>query len=259
MHQEDAITLLIAWMRDPQYLKGHSSYGYDVYLPSLIRAHLRITGTPHENVEPELGRIIPVFYAAAWELCRRGIIRPGINSYTAQATQDGSAGNGYSITPFGRQWVDEHDRDDFVPTEPQRFAEMLKPFKERFGPGFYERAQEAIRCYGAHAYLACCAMCGGAAESIILSIAITKKDEASILKTYSSSGGRGRVEKIITANLNEYQKREYQGYTNLIKYWRDESSHGKKSDIQDNEAFTSIALLLRLAKFVNDNWNNLIK
>ena len=185
-------------------------------------------------------------------------MRPGVHSYGAQATQDGSAGNGYSMTPFGQEWVKQSDSDDYVPTEPARFAEMLKPYRVRFGPGFYERAQEAVRCYNAHTYLACCAMCGGASESIILAVAIAKKDESSVLKMYCSEGGRGRVENLVVGHLKEHQKREYQSYSTLLKYWRDESSHGRKSDIQDNEAYTSIVLLLRFAKFVNDFWDDVM-
>lgn len=259
-HQEDASNLLIKWMRDNEFLKGQSRYGYDVYLPSLIEAYLKIEGVEHTKVQKLLKELILVFYPAAWELCRRGILRPGVNQYLAQATSDGNAGNGYSITPFGSKWLAESNQDDYVPTEPERFAQMLEPFRQKFGPGFYERAQEAIRCYGAHAYLACCAMCGGASESIMLSAAIAKtKDEADILKKYRSSNGRSTIENILIGKQKNNLKIEYRDCTRLLKYWRDESSHGKKSSIKDNEAFTSLALLLRFAKFVDDNWLELTK
>jgi hypothetical protein len=258
MNQEDATNLLIQWLRSPNH-GGWSSYGYEVYLPAMIREHLRSQGIQHHEQENNLREMIPHFYAAAWDLCRRGILRPGVHSYMAQATADGSAGNGYSITPFGEKWLSESERDDYVPTEPGRFAKMLEPFRNRFGPGFYERAQEAVRCYGAHAYLACCAMCGGASESIILALAIAKKSEEEVLKAYASSNGRSRVENMVIGQANNFIQREYQGYSSLLKYWRDESAHGKISEINDNEAYTSIALLLRFAKFADDNWNILTK
>ena len=252
MNQEDATNLLVQGMRSPNQC---SSYGYEIYLPLMIRAHLESQGIQHIEQEQKLREMIPHFYASAWDLCRRGILRPGVHSYMAQATDDGNAGNGYSITPFGKKWLSESDRDDYVPTEPGRFAEMLQEYQDRFGPGFYERAQEAVRCYGAHAYLACCAMCGGASESIILALAIAKKNEEYVLKAYASSKGRSRVENMVIGQANKFLKREYQGYSSLIKYWRDESAHGKVSEITDNEAYTSIALLLRFAKFADDNWN----
>lgn len=256
MNQEDATNLLTTWLRSPNH-GGYGSYGYDIYLPALIREELRSQGVQHHEQEQQLREWIPHFYAAAWDLCRRGILRPGVHSYLAQATDDGNAGNGYSITPFGSKWLEESDRDDYVPTEPGRFASMLEAYRDQFGPGFYERAQEAVRCYGAHAYLACCAMCGGASESIILSLAIAKKSEEEVLKAYASANGRSRVENIVVGQANSYLKREYQGYSNLIKYWRDESAHGKVSGINDNEAYTSIALLLRFAMFAKDNWEEL--
>lgn len=257
MNLEDATALLIRWFRNPDHA-GFGSYGYDFYLPHLITTYLRSQGVHHQEEENKLRELCPVFYAAAWDLCRRGIVRPGINEYGAQATDAGNAGNGYSITPFGKKWLEESDQDDFIPTEPGRFAEMLTPYRENFGPGFYERAQEAIRCYGAHAYLACCAMCGASAESIILATAIAKDKEENVLKIYSSASGRSRIENLLIGKVRKQIQNEYKGYTSLLKYWRDEAAHGQASEIKDNEAYTSLSLLLRFASFVSDNWEELI-
>jgi hypothetical protein len=196
-------------------------------------------------------------YGAAWELCRRGILRPGINAYGAQATDAGGSGEGYSITPFGRQWLAEADKDDFVPTEPERFAQMFVPHRERLGAAFYERSQEAVRCYGAHAYLACCAMCGAAAESILLATAIAKSDEATVLAAYQSSGGRRKVENMIVGKATKELSQEYLSYTVLLKYWRDQAAHGKPSRIGDAEAYTSLGMLLRFAIYTAERWQEL--
>lgn len=166
LNQADVTALLVQMLRAPDH-GNYGSYGYGLYLPALVRVHLEKRGVHHHDQEPQLREMMPGLYAAAWDLCRRGILRPGVHSYGAQATADGASGNGYTITPFGKQWLAESDKDDFVPTEPERFAEMLAPHRKRFGPSFQERAQEAIRCYGAHAYLACCTMCGAAAETYI--------------------------------------------------------------------------------------------
>jgi hypothetical protein len=251
--QADATNLLIGWLREPDH-GGYSAYGYDIYLPALVRAYLSKQGIHHHDQEGKLREMIPMLYAAAWDLCRRGILRPGIHSYNAQATADGASGNGYSITPFGKQWLAEADQDNFVPTEPERFGQMLAPYRQRFGPSFQERVQEAIRCYGAHAYLACCTMCGAGAESILLATAIAKADEATVLSQYNTSGGRRRVENIILGKARQEIRDEYVGYMTLLKYWRDQAAHGKVSGIKDNEAYTSLALLLRFAIFVNDHW-----
>lgn len=254
--QADATTLLIGWLQSPDH-GNYGSYGYDVYLPNLIRMYLTKNGIQHDQFEQKLRTMMPALYAAAWDLCRRGVLRPGIHSYNAQATADGASGNGYSFTPFGRQWLAESNKDSFVPTEPERFAEMLSPFKDLFGPAFHERAQEAIRCYGAHAYLACCGMCGAAAESVLLATAIEKADEVTVLTQYNRSSGRKHVENLIFGKSRQELQKEYSGYSTLLKYWRDQASHGHTSRIQDNEAYTSLALLLRYVHFSKDNWSEL--
>ena len=228
-----------------------------MYLPDLLRFYFEKQGM--KNAEQKLRELSPIFYAAGWELCRRGILRPGIKHYGAQATADGGAGNGYSITPFGRIWLQESQKDDFVPTEPERFGEILAKYKSKFGAGFHERAQQAIRCYGAHAYLACCVMCGASAESVILSAAIEKeKNETDILKKYTSSNGRSKIENILIGKARKQLQDDYRAYSTLLKYWRDEAAHGRASNIEDNEAYTSLALLLRLAMFIDDNWEELV-
>ncbi|HPG39973.1 MAG TPA: hypothetical protein PLP19_11090 [bacterium] len=255
MNIEDAINHIIVCLRS-ENSKKYQQYGYELYIPKIIGDYLGENSWDHQR--SRVRELSPDFYAAAWELCRRGIIRPGIKEFDAQATDDGSSGNGYSITPFGKKWLEETNQDTFVPTEPDRFAKMLEPYKDRFGPGFYERAQEAIRCYGAHAYLACCAMCGAATESILLATAIAKTgDEKQVLKIYSSSLGRSRVENMIIGQVKSYLKEKFNALNELLKYWRDEAAHGKPTNISDNEAYTSIALLLRFAMSVNDNWDEL--
>jgi len=259
MREEDAFLYIIKLVRE-ESSNHYSNYGYDIYLPKVIESYLKSTIPNidnHEEYKKER-ELSPIFLSAAWDLCRRGILRPGVRIIGEQETRDGSAGNGYSITPFGLQWIQEAENDSFVPTEPGRFAEMLLPFKDRFGPGFYTRAQEAIRCYGAHAYLASCAMCGAAAESILLATAIKKEgDENQVLNMYRTANGRSRVENIVIGQAREQLKREFLGLTGLLKYWRDEASHGLATSISDNEAYTSLAMLLRYAIVVNDCWDEL--
>lgn len=260
MNVEEAEAFLIRWLRDPAIRRsGYSSYGYDLYLPNVMRDYLTHQGKDPLHSEGEIGGLSPHFYAAGRDLCRRGILRPGIRTYGEQATADGASGNGYSITPFGQHWLAECDRDDFVPTEPGRFAHMLERFRDRFGPTFYERAQEAVKCYGAHAYLACCVMCGASAESILLATAIFKQDKDSVLSMYNTAQGRSRIEKILIGQAREQLQREFRGFLTLLKYWRDEASHGQPSRIGDNEALTSLAFLLRFASFVDDHWMELVE
>lgn len=259
MTYDDAYLILVDQLRKGKHV-AHSQYGYDVYIPYLISNYLKSENPRFEynEIQRQTIELSPYFYAAAWELSRRGILRPGVRQMNTQVTDDGSGGAGYSITPAGRQWLAEADKETFIPTEPFRFQQLLQPFEDRFGPGFRERAQEAARCYRAHAFVACCAMAGAAAESILLALAIAKTgDEELVLKKYAGAEGRGRVENLIVGKAQEHIQREFKGFMVLLKYWRDQASHGIATNLSDNEAYIALTLLLRFAHFANDQWKEL--
>lgn len=101
-------------------------------------------------------------------------------------------------------------------------------------------------------------MCGAAAESILLATAIAKTgDEQKVLAAYSTAKGRASVENMVIGQATDNLKREFQGLTSLLKYWRDAAAHGQASTISDNEAYTSLALLLRYGTFVSEKWQEL--
>jgi hypothetical protein len=259
---EDAVKYLIAALKkDRPHNTGYGDYGYDLYVPNVIREYVsaeeRIRDDGSGTAERRVKQLSPAFFSAAWELSRRGIVRPGVKAMGEQSTQDGGAGAGFSVTPFGREWLKEAD-DTFVPTEPERFAQLIAPFRGKYGPGFHQRAQEAIRCYGAHAFLACCVMCGAASESILLSVAIAKNgNEHEVLNQYRSASGRSKIENLIIGKASAQLRTAFLGLTDLLKYWRDESAHGSSSAISDVEAYTSLALLLRFAQFSQERWSEL--
>jgi hypothetical protein len=262
MKIEDAERVIIESFREPDAFANRfgSNHGYQFYIPNIIRWHLVQLGKdPRDDRGKEYKQVSTVFYNAAWELCRRGILRPSLYEIGLGKTTDASIhGNGYSLTSFGEQWLEEEGKIPFMPVVPGRLSELLTPFKDRFGMGYYSRSQEGIRCYKAHVYLACCTMCGAAAESILLATAIAKSgDEEKILKMYLSSQGRSRVESFILGQATTHIKRVFDGYLPLLKYWRDESAHGKVSSISESEAYISLNSLLRFAMFVNDNWDEL--
>lgn len=261
INEEDAFHIIVRHLRDGRRPDDASSYGYDLYIPAVIYRYLRSDMGVLQPYNTQLvEELSPHFYAAAWELCRRGIVRPGVRAHGQQVTNDGSGGNGYSITPSGRRWLLEAGGYEYVPIQPGRFAGILDSFTPKLGQTFRDRSQEAIKCYNALAYLACCAMCGAAAESIILTLAIEKtKDRDKILRDYESAGGRGRVENLLIGQQQKAFQEEFRGLSSLLKYWRDASSHGKRSGIGDNEAYTSLAMLLRFAQFSTDKWLDLTR
>lgn len=101
-------------------------------------------------------------------------------------------------------------------------------------------------------------MCGAAAESVLLSVAIAKtSDEAIVLKEYRTANGRSKVENLILGKSRQQLQTGLRAFTEPLKYWRDESAHGLASRISDEQAYTSLATMLRLAQFANDNWQEL--
>ena len=255
--EDDALNFIVRALRDTKENVGN--FGCDVYMPQIFNLYLKnVCGHQDYRIEAGYEEIAPAFYAAAWELCRRGVLRPGVSNFNQH--EQGGFVNGYSITPTGAKWIKEAGHYDCLPIEPGRFSKLLDSFFPRFGADFRERSQEALRCYGANAYLACCAMCGAAAESILLAVAIAKDgDQEKIEKAYLASGGRGKIEKIILTSQPDPVEKECRGYLSLLKYWGDLTPHGKASGITDGEAHTSLMLLLRFAQFVNDRWDELTR
>ena len=101
-------------------------------------------------------------------------------------------------------------------------------------------------------------MCGAAAESILLKAAIKKGNEEDVIKEYRSANGRIKIENRLFGQVRQQLRDDYKGYTMLLKYWRDLAAHGTPAKINDNEAYTALALLLRFAMFINNNWEELV-
>jgi hypothetical protein len=196
------------------------------------------------------------FYCAAWRLTGRGILAQA--PAFVQPNYGGTAGTHFIITEYGAKWLAGLSDYDCAPTEYGRFSELLAGHARKLGNGYHARSQEAVACYRAQTYLACCAMCGAAAESITLALAIAKKgNEAEILKEYGSSGGRGRIERFLLAQQDANITRNLPNYTALLNEWRDVAAHGDAPNVGEEEAFTALMLLLRFARFAEDRWNDI--
>jgi hypothetical protein len=246
--QTEAHSLIVKWIRAPD--QNARSYGYDLYLPPVISKHLG--NPPFGELELFMRVNMPAFTAAAWELCRRGMLRPGVRDYGGQGT---SEGYGYSITQLGEEWLAESKSDPYIAIEPNQIGAMLAQHRDRFGDGFRERSQEAVRCYQANAHLACCAMCGAAAESVLLGLAFARHSETQVLKEYLAKGGRGRVQAKIFGSVPRFLQDQASAGLSLLKYWRDDAAHGGFSGLSEAHSFTSLLLLLRLVALADDHWD----
>jgi hypothetical protein len=250
---EDALQYLLDYIAKPRK-SDYSSFGYDIYLPNVIPAFLsEVHGVPEREARGLPSEAIsPAFYDAAWTLCRHGILRPGIKRTGAQSAGEG---DGYSVTGMGRTWVADGASYPLV-VDTTRVNALFAKLSAHFGPGFQQRANEAVRCHAFGCYLASCAMCGAAAESMLLAVAIAKtRNEERTLKMYHAPHGRRNVVESIVSGLKPSIASPFRSATGLLSYWRDEAAHGMASEISEIEAHDAIARLMRFAQFASDNWD----
>ncbi len=260
MNAEDAAAFIVDCIAKPRPSAGYSTYGYEVYVPNFIAAYLSEVERPpgHESTwreGPRARELAPIFNEAAWDLCRRGILRPGVQKLGGQG--DGGTGNGYTVTAMGRAWLAKGTLTPIL-FDQSRLGQLFETLSKPLGRGFQQRATEAATCHALGCYLASCAMCGAAAESILLSVAIAKiGDEATVLKTYLSSQGRKRTINSIIHGAVPALADPFKAATSLLSYWRDEAAHGAVSEISEIEAHTALGRLVRFAQFTCDNWAEL--
>jgi hypothetical protein len=262
---EQAFDIIVDRLRscpDPTNSALHSTAtrGCDIYLPLLVPGAANELGDrtafAHGGAKEDKARWYLPFYDAASELCRIGVLRAGERMPMGASMQPGFQGDGYSLTTFGRSWV--ASKPESAPRDPARLIAVLQPFAGRFGAGFVQRAAEAVGCYRTGHYLATCVMCGAAAESILLAIAMTKvKDENEVLREYRSASGRKRVTDRIGGQLKGGLRDQLETFVRLLGYWRDDAGHGRDSSISEAEGNMALLQLLRFAQFAHSEWDAL--
>ena len=238
-------------------LKGGTagSYGYELYPPKIAsKIAFQSSGGHSLSAGPIELELDPIFFEAAWHLCRRGIVRPGPKDRNAQSVQAG----GYCLTVFGKNMLQNLTEDDVVVMQPGSLAAAMASYKGLFGEGFQQRAQEAIACRNAEAWLACCAMAGAAAESIMLAIAAKKTSDLDrVWKEYNGSGGRGKIISLIVGALPDWQKASFKSFASIISLWRDEAAHGAPTALTTANADEALRQLLHMCQWVKKYWNEL--
>jgi hypothetical protein len=272
MHHEDALKFMAAKISaDPKFFIADSSRTeIDVWIPRAVQLFLsqENPGNPKfNNLEycqygdqrGEFDHVWIAFYDAAAELCRRGIFRLGDKCKKALGGAPlYTLSDGYSITVAGSEWF-KNSTTRYVPTAPGRYLECLKNPGKVLGAGFLQRASEAAGCHAYENHLACCAMCGAAAESALLATANAKTDDpARVQREYNKRDGRRNVTKLIFGSSPTSRlANEFESAFNLLTYWRDEAAHGGPSTITQAQAYDALDRLLRLAFFAWDNWTEL--
>ena len=259
---DEAIAFILTFLRDRTETNSGrpnpagSVYGYDVYAPTLARQWVMGREGFSGNQDRAAQEVSGVFFEAAWELCRRGVLRPGVRLMATQAVSDGG---GYSLTSHGASWLREADDAQFIVLQPGALASVFAGFRDMFGDGYHQRAQEALRCRSAEAWLATCAMVGAAAESILLALAVAKAgNEDSVLRSYLGRDGRKAVLNGLTGQASREVAQGLQSGMVLLSYWRDSTSHGQAAAVTAPEAEQALRELLTLSKFAADHWSEIV-
>jgi hypothetical protein len=247
MKLDEAIAILIELLQAGRA----GSYGYDLFARRGAEEAVSRMRLPPLQDQQVIRDLSPVFYEAAWELCRRGIVRPGIKKSGDQAVEEG----GYSITEAGKTALAALDPSTILLAQPGSLAAALASYRAQFGDGFHQRALEAIKCRNAEAWLACCAMTGAAAESVLLALAITKVgDEEQVLKAYRQSSGRQRVLKLVVGQATAIRRDTLTTFSGIISMWRDEAAHGRATPLGTANADEALRQLLHMCQWVDREW-----
>jgi hypothetical protein len=251
MDLDVAIALTVAALRSGKA----AHYGYDLFVRDVVaEAARKQAGQDQQLFHQLMNQWSPLFFDAGWELCRRGVVRPGVKKSGDQAVDDG----GYSITQTGQALLGALDDSDLLLLQPGSLAATFSGFQARFGSGFNQRAQEAVRCRNAEAWLACCSMAGAAAEAVLLAAAIAKTgDEQDVLDRYGSAGGRSKVVNVLVGQASQPVQNTLKAFTGIIAIFRDEAAHGKASELSNANADEALRQLLHMCQWVNKEWQAL--
>jgi hypothetical protein len=185
MHAEDAFDFIVeqlAGLNVATDMQGNRAgvHHADIWMPDLAWKFWQPRIDMREYTDSsrlEHAHLIP-FYDAAWELCRIGVLRPGVFAPGGRALAT-AFGDSYTITEFESEWLKTASARRPV-VDPSRLAQVFLTFGKTFGTGYEQRATEAVR--------------GAAGESILLAVAIAKVgDEAKVLTEYNGPSGRRKV------------------------------------------------------------------
>lgn len=250
---DEAVAFLIARVRT-RLAAGDRDYGYDLQVNNALQDYLASFpyGASRDQVERSL---YPTLAEAAWELCKRGILRPGIATLGGQGLD---IGHGYSVTIAGREWLSSGASEDFLLMQPGSLATSLRKHADLFGRGFEQRVHEALVCRDVQAWLSCCAMAGAAAEAILIALALKiVGDEKKVFSIYNSRSGRHELLKVVRRSWKEHDAQQLNTMMKIVAYWRDDAAHGGFIDVSQATAEEALRQLLHLSLWVGRDWARL--
>lgn len=254
---DEAYSFLVQWSREIVEGNRQSPRECNVYLYAACKEFVIKRGAPPHNEDPHIKSVGAVFHSAAWELCLKGVLRPGAITDPMGSEYRPTLGSHFSVTERGKMWLLNPIAGQPFSLANSAMQTIVESHRARFGDGFYERAVEAIACLENGTYLAACVMCGAAVESILLVTAVAIcNDEALVLKRYRQASGREELRKIIIKNDNSLSKHIDPGFA-ILSRWRDEAAHGQIADIGHAEALVALYTVISLAQHIGGRWDSI--
>jgi hypothetical protein len=259
---DEALDSLIGWLRELAKSQGQAHVGLESFLQERVLAAQNLDERPKDengnpwSTQPDLATNTEPYLDAAAEMCRLGVIAttPVWNKYENQFTTRAQ----YRITARGVSWLLEKKHDPVLPTEPEAFRKALEKHVVRFGDVYRTRAAEALACFHAQCYYACCVMAGAAAEAILVCVATEKSGNAEeVMKQIGSAGGRKKLIAAIKSQQNGHLQSAVDQFTTLVAYYRDDAAHGVAVAIDEDIARLAVMMLLGLARLCDDRWDEL--
>ena len=104
---EEALNFIVQTLRR-EGPAGHGLFGYHMTVIDMTVRWRRATEGEIKGNVTESRRtyeVSPPFYDAAWELARRGVLRPSVRNSLPQWSAFNYAGGGYSLTAAGEAWL----------------------------------------------------------------------------------------------------------------------------------------------------------
>jgi hypothetical protein len=103
VHVDDAAAYIVDVLQTPRPDDGFPTYGYDIWLPKVVATYIREVEHSTEHLQnlydgQRATELSLFFYDAAWVLCRRGIIRPGVKDRNPYTSDGPCHGNGVSAS-----------------------------------------------------------------------------------------------------------------------------------------------------------------
>jgi hypothetical protein len=229
------------------------NYGYDFYPDAVARAFAsRGREYDRSEVEALAKRYFPFFEEAAWVLCMRGILRPGVRALGAQAV----AHSGYSLTVFAAERLSTLDSNGLLLAQSSSLKGAFLRFESRFGAAFGERAVEAVAARDACLWYSCCAMAGAAAEAVLLSLSTAKRGDADeAMRVYSASQGRRKTMSYLVGSASDYHRQQMESFVGIISVWRDVASHASPTTLSTANADEALRQLLHMCQWVDREWD----